>query len=258
MSDFTLTLVQPNLVWESPKDNFSKIEELLASSDSSDLIVLPEMFPTGFTMDPANNYDEPEGRSYQFMKKLAQEKNSAVCGSIITKHADSYYNRLYFVFPDGSYKIYDKRHLFTYGGEHKIYSGGSDHLVVEHRGLKIMPLVCYDLRFPVWCRNTQNVDLQLYVANWPERRNEAWKTLLKARAIENMCCVAGLNRVGEDDNGVDHSGDSIVLDELGGTLLQLTPSQEEVASVKIDKEQIKKSRERFHFLDDRDQFKLSD
>jgi len=258
VSDFTLTLVQPNLVWESPRKNFEKIRKLLANTAQSNLIVLPEMFPTGFSMEPKKVYDEPEGRSYSFMKELAAEKHSAVCGSVITREDGAFYNRLYFVFPDGGYKTYDKKHLFTYAGEHKIYNGGDEILVVEHAGLKIMPLVCYDLRFPVWCRNTQEVDLQIYVANWPQRRSDAWKTLLKARAIENMCCVAGLNRVGEDANEVDHSGDSVVHDELGNALLQLTPSKEEVSSVQIDKQKIEKSRSRFHFLDDRDHFTLVD
>ncbi len=254
MADFRLTLVQPNLVWENPDANFKKISALLADKPKTDLILLPEMFPTGFSMNPAQNFEEDHGPALRYMQELAAEHNAAVSGSVIVKEGENYYNRLYFVWPEGRYRHYDKRHLFSYAGEEKVYNAGEQHLLVEHRGWKLMPLICYDLRFPVWCRNTAAVDLQFYVANWPERRATAWKSLLKARAIENMCVVAGLNRVGADANEVEHSGDSMVFDELGEPLLELSPSVEECATVVLDQEKLRKSRERFRFLDDRDHF----
>ncbi len=257
MNNLSLTLVQTSLVWQDKAANFQKIESLLAStSNIGDLIILPEMFTTGFSMTPEDLWDEPSGETLQWMRKIAAKYESAVSGSAIIKDAGNYYNRLYFIYPSGEYKTYDKRHLFTLAGEEKVYTAGKEQLFVDFKGWRIMPLVCYDLRFPVWCRNTTDADLQIFVANWPERRSMPWKALLKARAIENMCYVAGLNRVGNDGNNVSHSGDSMVLDELGNEVVALTPFKEEVVTIKLDREKMLESRKRFQFLADRDSFGL--
>lgn len=256
MNELTVSLLQANLQWENPNANFSLFEEMIGRLAKTDLIILPEMFSTGFSMQPAKLFDKPEGKTLTWLQKMAKQTKAAITGSAIIRQENHFYNRLFFVFPEGEHLTYDKKHLFTYAGEEKVYAPGNRHLIVSYKGWKIMPLVCYDLRFPVWCRNTEEVDLQIFVANWPERRSEAWQTLLKARAIENMCYVAGLNRVGEDGNGIAHSGDSVVHDELGKKVLQLTPSIEESATVKLSKDQIEKSRSRFSFLKDRDQFSL--
>ncbi len=258
MDELSITLVQPNLVWQDKKANFDKIELLLSASiEVGDLIILPEMFTTGFSMTPEELWDTPEGETLPWMQKVAKEYNAAICGSAIIKENGNYFNRLFFVYPTGEFKTYNKRHLFTLAGEEKVYTAGTKHLIIEYKGWRIMPLVCYDLRFPVWCRNTTDVDLQLFVANWPERRSMPWKALLKARSIENMCYVAGLNRVGDDGNGVSHSGDSGVYDELGNEVALLSPFKEEVITAKLNRERMLESRNRFQFLSDRDSFGLT-
>lgn len=257
MDKLTLTLVQADLSWEDAEANFFHLDNLIQSVPDTDLIILPEMFPTGFSMQPAHLYDLPEGKTLQWMQNLASERDAAVTGSVIIKDGGVFYNRLYFVFPSGEYQIYNKRHLFTLAGEEKVYSAGKKHLLVEYMDWKIMPLICYDLRFPVWCRNIYEADLQIFVANWPERRVQAWQSLLKARAIENMCYVAGVNRIGNDGNGIHHSGDSVIHDELGNDLLRLTPSKEEVKTFSIEKSKMLQSRNRFGFLHDRDHFLLT-
>lgn len=256
MDHLRLSLLQAQLHWEDRLANFRLFEKLIDALGETDLIILPEMFTTGFSMEPEGLYDLPDGDTLKWMQKQASRTNAAITGSAIIKDGGNFYNRLYFVFPNGDYTHYDKKHLFTLAGEQKVYSAGKEHLLIDYRGWKIMPLICYDLRFPVWCRNTTEADLQIYVANWPKRRNEAWKTLLKARAIENMCFVAGLNRVGEDGNGVDHSGDSVLHDELGGVVGSLTPHQQEAVTFNISRERMLESRQRFQFLSDRDRFSL--
>ncbi len=264
--NLNIALAQADLAWENKAANFAKFEALFAKAEKADLILLPEMFTTGFTMNPAGQdaaqaemplWDDPEGETLQWMQTWAANWDTAICGSVIIKENGNFYNRLYFVHPHGDYSIYDKKHLFTLAGEEKVYSAGQEHLIVEFRGWRIMPLVCYDLRFPVWCRNTEEADLQLFVANWPERRADAWSALLKARAIENMCAVAGLNRVGSDGNNVLHSGNSEVFDELGNSVLHFENGEEAIKTVELDYQKIHASRERFGFLRDRDYFKLS-
>lgn len=256
MNNFRVSLVQADLVWEDKMANLSNLESLVSQIDQTDLIILPEMFPTGFSMRPEMLFDEVEGESLQWMKKLAKKKDSAICGSVIVKEGGSYYNRLYFVKPDGDVETYDKRHLFTLAGEEKIYTAGKQRLLVEWKGWKILPYVCYDLRFPAWCRNVEEADLMIFVANWPERRREAWQTLLKARAIENMCYLVGVNRVGADGNGVMHSGDSAMHDELGNLIESPEPFKEQVITVELDREKMLQSRKRFNFLNDRDEFDI--
>ncbi len=256
MDQLQISLVQPYLHWEEPDSNRQHLYHLIQNIADTDLIILPEMFATGFTMQPLALAEPESGASVRWMKKLAREKEAAVCGSLVISENNKFYNRLFFVKPDGSYHTYNKRHLFTLAGEEKVYTAGKEQLVVEYAGWKIMPLVCYDLRFPVWCRNTAEAELMIFVANWPERRSEAWKSLLKARAIENMCYVTGVNRVGNDGNEVFHSGDSGVYDELGQLLSDFAPGQEQVKTFTLQKEQVHRSRERFSFLKDRDLFRI--
>lgn len=257
MNQLSVSLVQADLVWENKSANLDKLQGLVEGISNTDIIVLPEMFPTGFSMKPSELYEEADGDVLRWIQKLAKDKDAAVCGSVIVREDDNYYNRLYFVEPSAKVYKYDKRHLFTLAGEEKVYTAGNEHLLVDFRGWKIMPLVCYDLRFPVWCRNTQEADLQIFVANWPERRSDAWKTLLKARSIENMCYLVGLNRIGADGNGVMHSGDSAVYDELGNKLGAPAPFKEEVVTIALDRNKMHESRRRFNFLNDRDSFTIS-
>ncbi len=256
MNELKITLTQPFLHWEQSQANRKHFDDLLRDIPATDLILLPEMFSTGFTMKPLAVSEEENGPSVKWMQELSKEKNAAVCGSLVIAEHGDFYNRLFFVLPDGTYRTYDKRHLFTLAGEQKVYKGGNERLLIEYRGWKILPFVCYDLRFPVWCRNTEEAELMLFVANWPDRRSEAWRTLLKARAIENMCYVAAVNRVGDDGNGVYHSGYSGLYDEVGNLLSDFEAGQEEVKTYSIKKDAVYESRERFSFLKDRDRFQL--
>lgn len=218
MRNLTVTLVQCQLAWENPADNRRQFEALLREDDTdSDLIVLPEMFTTGFSMNAVANAELPGGDTEQWMQAMARERDCAVCGSIAV-HADGgVYNRLLFATPD-AVEHYDKRHLFRMAGEHKRYLSGSKRLVVNWRGWRIKTEVCYDLRFPVFSRNRQDYDALLYVANWPAARASHWRCLLQARAIENQACVIGVNRIGSDANGLDYSGDSLAIDPRGQIL----------------------------------------
>lgn len=248
-----IALVQSSLIWESPernRDGLSKVIEEISSD--VDVIVLPEMFTTGFTMSPANILHSEGERSVRWMKDHAQRKNAALVGSMVFYEAGHYYNRLWFVEPNGKSTCYDKRHTFTLAGEDKVYTAGKDRLLIHFRGFRFCPLICYDLRFPVWARNTEDYDLLIYVANWPEKRIDAWDALLKARAIENMAYVVGVNRIGQDDYGHRYVGHSAVYDVLGKPLVF---SQEEtVLYATLNKDHIMDQRERLKFLDDRDLF----
>lgn len=250
-------ILQIDLSWEDPTTNRShfqqKIEQL---SPEVDLIVLPEMFPTGFSMNAAALAEPTEGPSLNWMRQMATQKDAAVTGSVIVEDEGKYYNRLFFVYPDGSFKKYDKRHTFTLAGEHEVYDSGIERLVLEYKGWRICPLVCYDLRFPVWARNTEDYDLLLYVANWPAVRIFAWDTLLKARAIENLCYCIGVNRIGNDGNGHPYVGHSAVYDCLGK--LVSTPDYEKkfVEEIELDKSHIEETRGKLKFLQDRDAFTL--
>ena len=256
MNDLNLCLVQTTLHWQDKNANLHHFESIIKHIHAADLIVLPEMFTTGFSMEVDRLWDEPEGHTLDWMRSMADQSGAAITGSFIVREGQKYFNRLYFVLPGGQFYTYDKRHLFTLAGEEKVFSPGNERLVLDFKGWRIMPLICYDLRFPVWCRNTDNADLTIFVANWPQRRAMPWSSLLKARAIENMCYVAGLNRVGDDGDGVTHSGNSAVYDELGNELLLLTPSEHDVRSITLNKEKMYHSREKFGFLQDRDDFEV--
>ena len=248
-----ILLLQSSLVWENPKLNRQHFQEKINESVGVDLIVLPEMFSTGFTMNPKYIAETMQGETVLWMKHLAKFKNAALTGSLVIEENGKYYNRLLFVFPSGEIKHYDKRHLFTLAGEDKIFTSGNEKLIVNFNDWKICLLVCYDLRFPVFSRNTEDYDALIYVANWPESRIFAWDSLLKARAIENISYVIGVNRVGEDANENRYNGHSQVIDCLGNYII--APSEEEnVFSAELDKKALLETRQKFGFLNDRDSF----
>jgi len=238
MKDLRITIIQTKLHWHEPESNLNLFGALLGQikKGSTDLILLPEMFTTGFTMDAAMFAEGMNGRSVSWMKNAAKQKNAIVCGSVIIKEKNKFFNRLIWMRPDGTYETYDKRHLFRMAGEHKTYTPGVKKLIVDCKGWKVCPLVCYDLRFPVWARKTEkeNYDLLIYVANWPVKRNHAWKVLLMARAIENQSFVAGLNRIGKDGNGYLYTGDSAVIDPMGAKISNTASSKPAIETVVLD------------------------
>jgi len=249
-----VALIQTALEWENPYKNRNHFESKIHNiNEAIDLIVLPEMFTTGFSMHPEAIAETMEGETVQWMKKLSEFKDCAITGSVIIRENDTFFNRLLFVFPSGEVAHYDKRHLFTLAGEDQIYTAGTSRLVVEYKGYKICPLICYDLRFPVFSRNTENYDVLIYVANWPKPRINAWDALLKARSIENMCYTIGVNRTGSDANKQEYVGHSQVLDCLGNYLLE-PELYEGVYIVTLDKAKILETRSKFGFLEDRDRF----
>ncbi len=251
-----ILLLQSSLVWENPKLNRQRFQDKINESVGADLIVLPEMFTTGFTMNPKNIAETMQGETVLWMKHLAKSKNTALTGSLVIEENGKYYNRSLFVFPSGEIKHYDKRHLFTLAGEDKIYTSGNEKLIVDFKGWKICLLVCYDLRFPVFSRNSEDYDVLIYVANWPESRIFAWDSLLKARAIENMSYVIGVNRVGEDANENRYNGHSQVIDCLGNYII--APSEgENVFTAELDKTTLLETRQKFGFLNDRDSFTVT-
>ena len=257
MDKLKVAFIQSDLAWENPKQNRINFSQKIDSiKESVDLIILPEMFSTGFTMNPESVAETMQGDTVKWMQELATKKQVAITGSVIISEDDKYYNRLLFVDPSGEFETYDKRHTFTLAGEDKVYTAGTDKLIVNYKGWKICPLICYDLRFPVWARNTENYDVLLYVANWPKPRINAWDILLKARAIENMCYCIGVNRVGLDSNNYEYSGNSAVYDVLGEKISNITSNKEETDIVVLYKNHIKTNREKLQFLNDRDKFNL--
>src|SRR5690554_2759539 len=253
--ELKIALVQASLIWENPVENRKRLSKIIDHISSEvDVIVLPEMFTTGFTMSPSNILHTEGEKSVQWMKDQAERKNAAVVGSMVFHEGGHYYNRLWFVEPDGKTGSYDKRHTFTFAGEDKVYTAGGQRLLINFRGFLFCPLICYDLRFPVWARNNENYDVLIYVANWPEKRMNAWDALLKARAIENMAYIIGVNRVGTDNNGHHYVGHSAVYDVLGEPLV--FSKEETVLYATLQKNHITDQREKFRFLDDRDSFSL--
>jgi len=247
-----IAAIQFDIRWEDAKSNRGLLELMMGAYGASDVIVLPEMFTSGFSTNVASIAEDLDGPSVNWMQKLAEDYDCAICGSISTKINTKFVNRFYWVDHHGV-QYYDKKHLFGYGKEAEVYSPGDQHLVVEYKGWKILPLVCYDLRFPVWSRNTMDYDLLLYVANWPETRANAWRTLLKARAIENLCYVCGVNRVGVDGLGLKYNGDSAIIDYKGKELDSLE-DEEAVLTATIKKQEMLNFRTKFNFLNDKDAF----
>ncbi|MCB0445680.1 MAG: amidohydrolase [Gelidibacter sp.] len=256
-TQLNIALIQTILIWENPIQNRLLLSEKInAISKPVDIIVLPEMFTTGFTMNPKDVFETMDGDTVLWMKALASKKNAAITGSLIVKEHNSYYNRLLFVHPNGQIDTYDKRHTFTLAGEDKIYAAGTQKCIVTYNGWKICPLICYDLRFPVWARNTENYDVLIYVANWPTLRIHAWDTLLKARAIENMAYCIGVNRVGLDGNNHEYSGHSAAYDVLGNRIDHIPFDKEITAIVTLQKQEIETYRKKLNFLSDQDSFSL--
>ena len=251
-----IAMIQAPLVWGNPKINRTYFEEKINSlSEEIDLVVLPEMFSTGFTMHPEKVAETMDGETILLLKNLAKAKNLAITGSLIIKEKELFYNRLVFVFPSGEIQKYDKRHLFSLAGEEKIYASGKEKLIVEYLGWKICPLVCYDLRFPVFARNSEDYDLLIYVANWPKPRIQAWDILLQARAVENMAYVIGVNRIGVDGNNHPYPGHSQAIDFLGNFTIEPQES-EGIFTAELDKVKMDLARKKLGFLNDRDVFEI--
>nr|WP_314835731.1 nitrilase family protein [uncultured Flavobacterium sp.] len=249
-------LIQSAIIWENPEANRNYFEQKINTiSESIDLIVLPEMFTTGFTMNPETVAETMDGKTMGWLQSLAKAKKTAITGSLIVTDNNNFYNRLVFVFPSGEIQFYDKRHLFTLAGEDKVYTSGTQKMIVDYLGWKICPLVCYDLRFPVFARNVENYDLLLYVANWPKPRINAWDILIKARSVENMCYTIGVNRNGVDNANLEYVGHSQAVDFLGNYILE--PQETEgVFIVEFDKEKMNNARNKLGFLNDRDYFEI--
>lgn len=253
-----IALIQSDLVWENPKQNrINFANKINAISDEVDVVVLPEMFTTGFTMNAEHVAEAMQGETISWMKALASKKDFAIVGSIVVSENGAFYNRLLFVEPSGFISIYNKRHTFTLVGEDKTYTSGKEKVIIHYKGWKIRPLICYDLRFPVWSRNTEDYDILLYVANWPKTRVSAWDVLLKARAIENMCYCIGVNRVGIDGVNSQYPGHSAVYDVLGEELTSFKPNEESTQIVTLEKRHISAYRNKLKFLDDRDVFNIN-
>lgn len=251
-----IALFQTKLAWENPQTNRNFIEEYFLNEDESfDLFILPEMFTTGFTMNPAAVAETMDGETMIWLKHLAKQKNCAITGSLVIKENENFYNRMVFVFPSGEVEFYNKRHLFTLAGEEKVYTKGTEKVIVNYNNWNICLQICYDLRFPVFARNVENYDLLLYVANWPETRIVAWGTLLKARAIENMCYTIGVNRIGEDANNLLYSGHSQVVDFMGNQIINCE-SELGIFVCELDKKPQTEIRQKLNFLNDKDDFSL--
>lgn len=260
-----IALLQSFLIWGKPEENLNNFDYKLADIEGCDIILLPEMFTSGSMMvkrEPGKVKAELEiaARWYekvrQKMTEWAARQKAVVIGSTVCREEGNYYNRLIVAFPDGKSESYDKRHCFRMGGEQEYFTPGNSRLIVDYKGVKIAAFICYDLRFPVWSRNVENYDLAVYIANWPASRREVWQTLLRARAIENQCYVAGVNCVGKDNNGLVYSGDSMLVDARGQVMVQGEEGREVVVRAKLDAEQLHGFRKRFPVLEDRDSFRL--
>ena len=251
-----VTLIQTHLHWENPVANRSHLKERIQSiTEDTHLIVLPEMFTTGFSMNPAQLAETMQGETVQWLKQLAQEKDAAICGSMMITENENYYNRFLFVEPSGKTQYYDKRHTFNMAGEGDTYTAGKEPMIVDYLGWKLSLQVCYDLRFPVFARNTSGYDVLLYVANWPKPRIAAWDALLKARAIENMSYAIGVNRIGLDGNGLEYVGHSGVYNVLGKEVAFAKAEQKNL-TVTLTKKHIETIRAKLPFLEDKDDFRL--
>ncbi|MBC7689714.1 MAG: nitrilase family protein [Aquabacterium sp.] len=276
MAPLIVTTIQTNLAWENKAANLQMLEGKIDSlEEKTEVVVLPEMFSTGFSMNTAMLAETMDGETVEWMKAVAARHKIILIGSLIIKENDRCYNRLVWMLPNGQFGYYDKRHLFAYGEEDKHYTAGNKRLIASVKGWRINLQVCYDLRFPVWARNRllqtdtpaervpaieetnavprPEYDLLIYVANWPERRSHAWKTLLCARAIENQCYVVGVNRVGRDGKNINHSGNSLVIDPLGEVLYHMA-EEEDIFTITLQREHLEDVRTKFPFWKDADQF----
>ncbi len=246
-----ISIIQQDIVWAEVTENIRKVDSIIDSLPQADIYILPEMFSTGFCTVPDGIAEEAEGQTLQWMKAKSLQINAAIAGSLAVKEQGQYYNRFYFVQPDGTVHHYDKKHLFTYGGEHEHFTAGNERVVVEFRGVRILLEICYDLRFPIWSRNHGDYDMIFYVASWPSVRMGAWKSLLVARAIENQCYVAGVNRVGKDPSN-EYAGGSMVVDPYGKIIAECEDGVEMSASAEIDMDMLEAFRAKFPVLNDSD------
>jgi len=258
MESITISLVQSDLAWENPGLNLKKFENVIRTlKDKTDLVLLPEMFSTGFSMNPQKLAETMEGETVQWIKRVSLENNVAIGGSVIIKENEKCFNRFIFAESQGNINYYDKRHLFRMAGEHERFALGNERTIVEYKGFSFLLQVCYDLRFPVWMRNRSDYDGILLVANWPGARSDAWKKLIFARAIENQCYVAAVNRVGIDGRGNDHSGDSMIIDFKGNAMAVATKNNEEIISVTLSKNELNDFKAKFPAWMDADDYKVS-
>lgn len=256
MNNLKVSTIQTKLYWEDVDANLNQLtQKLISLAGLTDLIILPEMFTTGFSMNPAKFAEKPDGKTFNWLKQQAKLANAAITGSYIIEKNGQYLNHLVWMLPDGTFHTYDKRHLFSLSEEPKHYIAGKHKLIVNYKGWKICPLICYDLRFPVWSRNTENYDLLIYVANWPEKRAHHWRSLLMARAIENQSYTVGVNRVGNDGNDYAHSGDTSIINYAGKIMLH-TAYSENISTLTLNHEEQQTFRNRFQFLADKDKFEL--
>lgn len=264
MSNLSITTIQTNLYWEDKVANLTMLENKIKSiKEKTHIVILPEMFSTSFSMNAKTLAEKMDGSAIEWMKRISKENKIIITGSLIIEEENHFYNRLIWMQPDGNFGYYDKRHLFGFAGEDKHYSAGNKRLICSVNGWKINLQICYDLRFPVWARqqhtgdetSTPEFDLLIYVANWPERRSHAWKTLLTARAIENQCYVVGVNRIGKDVNDINHSGDSMIIDALGEVLYHHA-NEENIFTLVLDKGSLDQTRAKLPFLKDADDFNI--
>ncbi len=269
MSSLTITIIQTDITWENKESNLALLSEKIERiKQKTEVIILPEMFNTGFSMNTKLLAEKMDGATMQWMKNICLRKKAIVTGSMIIEEDGEYFNRLVWMLPDGNYGYYDKRHLFAFAKEDQHFTGGNKRLIASVKGWKINLQICYDLRFPVWTRQSPSLnsspeqkeqkleyDALIFVANWPQKRNTAWKTLLQARAIENQCYVIGVNRVGKDGNEIYYSGDSLIIDPLG-EIIYHKEKEEDVFTYTLQKQKLLEARERFPFWKDADDFKL--
>ncbi len=260
MEDLKVTIVQCPLIWEDVDANLKAFTERLSSIQPgvTDLIVLSEMFTTGFTMGAARIAETMNGKAFHWLKKTSEEKQCVITGSIAIKDGEGFYNRLIWMRPDGTFETYNKRHTFRMANEHHTYSGGDKKLIVTLKGWRICPLICYDLRFPVYSRNQNNYDCLIYVANWPEVRSYPWKQLLIGRAIENLSYAVGVNRIGKDGTGLEHSGDSVVLNFKGLPISKMQAHQDVIETVHLSYSQLEEFRKIFPAFMDADNFVITE
>jgi len=262
----TITTIQTDLHWENKTANLRMLEDKIRNLEQrTEIVLLPEMFSTGFSMRPAGLAEPMDGETVSWMRDMSSRYKIVLGGSLIIEEEDKFYNRFIWMLPNGQYGIYDKRHRFAFAGEDQFYTAGAKRTIASVKGWKINLQVCYDLRFPVWARQQKSTneagetvpeyDVLIYVANWPERRSHAWKTLLCARAIENQCYVVGVNRVGKDANDIYHSGNSMVIDPLGEVLYHMA-DEEDIFTITLQKEHLENVRSKFPFWRDGDEFKI--
>jgi len=255
-NSLNITLIQTSLFWENVEKNLYHFDKLISEISDTDIILLPEMFNTAFCPKSNHLAETMEGETVSWMKEIAKNKNSAIAGTLMVKEGARVFNRLVWISKNGTIHTYDKHHLFSLIKEERYISKGTGRLIIEEDGWRICPLICYDLRFPVFSRNDVDYDLLIYLANWPIKRIDAWDTLLKARSIENQCYTIGVNRVGEDGNGIPFNGHSKVFDAFGKELLSATENKEEILQIEISLDDLKLKRRQMNFLQDRDDFTL--